>query len=218
MSPDDRPTAPASSAASTSPTIAASSASVGGRASAPRTDAADRAVTDEERDVRPERLLVDPVEVLPERPPARRRAGSAAAPARRARRPSSVRRREGLAAVARQLRRVALVEVAGERAVDEDATVRVPVRIDEPGRARPGPSQSIDRSRPSPSATADRSPTARIRSPSTPTSARTPGAPVPSMTVPPRSRRSKGHGPMVPRPAGPADSVTTSPRPGGGLW
>ena len=42
-----------------------------GRASAPITDAADRAVPDEERDVRPERLLLDPVEVLGERPPAR---------------------------------------------------------------------------------------------------------------------------------------------------
>ena len=42
-----------------------------------------------------------------------------------------------LAAVARQLRREALREMAVERAVDEHGPIRVPVRVDEPGRDDP---------------------------------------------------------------------------------
>ena len=138
MRPDDRPIAPASSASSSAATIAASSASVGGRASAPMTDAADRAVADEERDVRPERLLRDAIEVLPERPPPR---DEAVRPQRQLDDLAADvgDRRERVTAVAGQLGRVALVQVAGQRAVEEERAVRMAVRIDETRARRPGP-------------------------------------------------------------------------------
>ena len=88
----------------------------------------------EERDIEPERLAVDRVQVLAERPPARDE------PVRTQRQfdelaPGVRDRRERVAAIARQLGREPLAEVAGERAVDEQRAVRVPVRVDEP-RAR----------------------------------------------------------------------------------
>ena len=116
------------------------------RASAPMTAAADRAVADEERDIRPERLFRNAVEVLGERAPARDQAARLAATARRVSRPSRRDRRERVAAVAGQLGRVALVQVAGQRAVEEQRPVGVPVRVDEPRRddasaRRRGPSR-----------------------------------------------------------------------------
>ena len=88
-------------------------------------------MTDQERHVRTELLSVDGLEILLERPPPRDQCVRAErelddlAAARRD-------RCERVAAVPRQLRRVALMEVAGERAIDEERAVRMPVRIDEP--------------------------------------------------------------------------------------
>ncbi len=86
MSPLESPNAPASIAASTSRDHRRQ---LGVRSTvappAPRTDAADRPVPDEERDVEPSALRLDRVEVLPERPPPRDQAVAAEATARRAR-------------------------------------------------------------------------------------------------------------------------------------
>ena len=97
---------------------------------------ADRAVADEERDVRTEGLLGDPIEVLPEGRPARR---ELVRPERQVDKvaPGVGDRREAVAAVARQLGRKALVEVAGQGAVQEQRSVRVAVRVDEAGRHDP---------------------------------------------------------------------------------
>ena len=92
-------------------------------------------------------------------------------------------RRERVAAVAGQLGREALAEVAGQRAVEEQRAVGMAVGVDEPGRH--DSSGGVDRVD-ARLGHGDRSPMARIRSPSTPTSARRPGARVPSTTVPPR--------------------------------
>ena len=137
MSPDDRPAAPASSAASTPATMAAISFGRRRACLAAHHRRADRPVTDEEGDVRPEPLVGDELEVLPERPPAR---GQAVRAQRRARRPrvhAAVSGASDVAAVARQLGRVALVEMAGQRAIDQQRAVRMPVRVDEPGRDDP---------------------------------------------------------------------------------
>ena len=90
-------------------------------------------MADEERDVRAERLLGDPIEVLPEGRPARR---ELVRPERQVDEvaPGVGDGREGVAAVARQLGGEALVEVAGKGAVEEQRSVRVTVRIDEAGR------------------------------------------------------------------------------------
>ena len=133
MSPDDRPIAPASRAASTSATIAASSSSVGGRASAPMTDARTVPWPTRNATFGAERLLRDAVEVLPERPPA----GHETVGAERQLDQLAADlgdRGERVAAVAGQLGRVALVQVAGQRAVEEQRAVGVAVRIDEPRR------------------------------------------------------------------------------------
>ena len=94
---------------------------------------ANRPVADQEGDVRAERLLGDPIEVLAEARPA----GLELVRAQRQvdqLTPGVGDRREAVAAVARQLGRVALVEVAGQRAIEEQRSVRVPVRVDEPRR------------------------------------------------------------------------------------
>ena len=103
--------------------------------------AAHRPVSDEEGDVRTERDLVDGIEVLAERPPARdelvgskRQLHQLAA--------AIGERRQRVAAVPGQLGREALGEMADERAVDEQRSVGVSVRIDEPWRH--GPSRDVD--------------------------------------------------------------------------
>ena len=91
---------------------------------------------DEERDIRTEWLLGDTIEVLPERPPARDEAVRAQGQLDRLAAHVGD-RGQGVAAVARQLRRVALVQVAGQPSVEEERAVRVAVRIDEPRRDDP---------------------------------------------------------------------------------
>ena len=91
---------------------------------------ADRALADEERNIQAERLLGDTIEILPECPPPGDQAirtqqqlhGLA---------PDVGDRSQRVATVSRQLRRVALVEKAGQRPVEEQRAVRVAVRIDE---------------------------------------------------------------------------------------
>ena len=163
--------------------------SIGGRRPGvgPEHRPADRPVPDEERDVRPERLALDLVEVLGERLPAR---GQRVRPQgqRDQLAPDRRDRRQRVAAVPRELGREPLAEVADERAVHEERAIGVAVRIDEARRDDPAATSSSSPTSPPP--TTPRSPTARIRSPRTPTSASRPGAPVPSMTVPPRRSRS----------------------------
>ena len=94
---------------------------------------ANRPVPDEERDIQPERLGRDGVQVLAERPPARDQL------VRSQRQldelpPGIGDRRERVPAVAGQLGREPLAQVADERAIDEQRAVRVPVRVDESGR------------------------------------------------------------------------------------
>ena len=99
-------------------------------------------------------------------------------------------RRERVAAVARELGREPLAEVAARPASTNNGAVRVAVRIDEPGRhdpsgarrspARPRPDRPIRGRRPRGSGRRGRRRRPAGR-----------GPPVPSMTVPPRSSRSK---------------------------
>ena len=93
-------------------------------------------MADEERDVRPERLPLDLVEVLGERAPSR---GERVRTKRQRDEIASDRRdrRERVPAIPRQLGRVALAEMADERAVEEQRAVGVTVRVDEPGRHHP---------------------------------------------------------------------------------
>ena len=87
----------------------------------------------EERDVQAELDPLDRIEVVAERFPVRHEAQRLEVRREAGQRPL-VERRERVAAVARELGRVALVEVAGEGPVDEQRPVRVPVRIDEARR------------------------------------------------------------------------------------
>ena len=138
MSPEDKPNAPASSAASTSRTIAARSGSDAGVASGPIT--APRTVP------------------CPTRNATFSPSDSAATASRYA---SNVRqratswfgsqgeldellpgigdRRERVPAIARQLGREPLPEVTDQRAIDEQRAIRVPVRIDESRRDHESP-------------------------------------------------------------------------------
>ena len=94
---------------------------------------AHRPLPDEERDVQPEALLGDRIQVLPERAPA----GHELVRAQGQRddlAPGIGDGCERLPAVAGQLRRVPLAQVADEAAVHEQRAVRVTVRVDEPRR------------------------------------------------------------------------------------
>ena len=125
--------APASSAVSTSRTIAASSLADAGRASAPDDCPADRAVTDEERDVGSKRLVLDVIEVLREgRPACLQRVGAQREVDDLA--PGVGHRSEALPAIPRQLGGEPLVKVAGQGPIDEHRTVGMAMRIDEPRR------------------------------------------------------------------------------------
>ncbi len=94
--------------------------------------APDGAVADEEGDVEAQRLGVDRLEVLRERGP--RRHELAGVEVRLNQRPGRRRERgERVAAVAGQLGRVPLPQVARERPVDQRRRVRVAVRVDEAG-------------------------------------------------------------------------------------
>ncbi len=154
----------------------------------PHHRAADGPVADQERDVQPERLGVDRVEVLAERAPPCRQP---VLPERQVDElpPGIGDGCERVAAVPGELGREPLTQMADEGAIDEQRPVGVSVRIDEPGRDdEPAGVDHLcdvtDVHRP-------QSSIARFRSPRTPTSARRPGDPAPSTTVPPRSRRSK---------------------------
>ena len=85
-----------------------------------------------------------------------------------------------------QVRRDALQDRAPDVAVAAQRRLGMRVRVDEPG-ATTRPAASITVAAAGVRQRAD----ATIRSPRTPTSAATPGAPVPSTTVPPRMSRSK---------------------------
>ena len=187
--PSRDPARPRPARPSTAPTIAASSSGVAAPSVGTEDGPANGAVADEERDVRPERLLGDPIEVLPEGRPARR---ELVRPERQVDElaPGVGDRREGVAAVARELGGKALVEVAGQGAVEEERSVRVAVRVDETGRHDPsGPGPGRARRRP------DRPATDRRRRGSGRRGCRhrraRPAPPLPSITVPPWSSTSK---------------------------
>ena len=100
----------------------------------PRTDATDRPVADQEGEVRARARCSSTRSRYS--PNVRQRATSSFGRSWSATSlPAGIGDRgERVAAVARQLGRVALVEVAGERAIHEDRAVGVAVRIDEPRR------------------------------------------------------------------------------------
>ena len=133
MRPDERPTAPASMAASTSLTIGLQLVGRRGTCLGPEHGRAHRPVADEERDVRTELLALDLVEVLGERLPPR---GQVVRSEReRDQLPADRRdRRERVAAVPRELGREALAQVADERSVDEERAIGMTVRVDEARR------------------------------------------------------------------------------------
>ena len=132
MSPLDRPNAPASIAASTSRTIERSWTVVGRDGVRPQDRAADRPLPDEERDVRPEPTASTASRYSPN---VRHRATRSFGPQRQLDElaPAIGDRCERVAAVAGQLGREALREVADQRAVDEERAIGVAVRVDEPG-------------------------------------------------------------------------------------
>ena len=133
MSPEERPIAPTSSASSTAADhrrqlVVGRRSRVGADDRSP-----DRALADEECDIQAERLLCHAIEVLPERPPPgdepvrsqQQVHGRAADLGDRGQRVTTI---------PRQLGRVALVEEAGQRPVEEERAVGVAVRIDEARR------------------------------------------------------------------------------------
>ena len=112
----------------------ASSAGVGARSADPRTAARTVPWPTRNATLGPSGCGVDRVEEARERRPA-----GVEAQATRSRRSSiaragAVERRVRVPAVARQLGREPLAQVAGEGAVEQDGPIRVPVGIDEPGR------------------------------------------------------------------------------------
>ena len=102
----------------------------------PRHRSAHGPMTDEERDIRANGLLLHLVEVLGERRPARRQTVRAE---RERHEVASDRRdgRERVAAVAGELGREALEQVAGQRPIDEQRPIGVSVRVDEARRDDP---------------------------------------------------------------------------------
>ncbi len=97
-------------------------------------------------------------------------------------------------AVAVDLGGHALRDLADRPTVAQEREVRVAVEVD-PAR-RDDTVRGIDPF--GPAVAAERSPMATIRPPATPTSARRRGAPVPSMTEPPASTRSRPGTPITP--------------------